>query len=52
MVAGTLLFSGTCYYAAFTNDQRYNRLAPVCNLKSYQKIMTLIMSHFRLAVLF
>lgn len=29
MTAGTILFSGTCYYASLTNDQRYNRLAPI-----------------------
>ncbi|CAG9804713.1 unnamed protein product [Chironomus riparius] len=28
MLAGMTLFSGTCYYAALTNDERYNRLAP------------------------
>lgn len=29
MSAGMILFSGTCYYAALTSDERYNRLAPV-----------------------
>ncbi|XP_070496018.1 transmembrane protein 256 homolog [Chironomus tepperi] len=29
MTSGMVLFSGTCYYAALTNDERYNRLAPI-----------------------
>lgn len=29
LAAGMFLFSGTCYYAALTNDERYNRLAPL-----------------------
>lgn len=29
MTTGVILFTGTCYYAAFTGDQRFNRLAPI-----------------------
>lgn len=29
MTTGVILFTGTCYYAALTGDQRFNRLAPI-----------------------
>lgn len=29
MTAGIVLFTGTCYYASLTGDQRFNRLAPL-----------------------
>ncbi|KAG5682419.1 hypothetical protein PVAND_011772 [Polypedilum vanderplanki] len=29
IATGMTLFSGTCYYAALTGDERYNRLAPL-----------------------
>ncbi|XP_014215191.1 transmembrane protein 256 homolog isoform X2 [Copidosoma floridanum] len=29
LIAGILLFSGTCYYYAFTGDKSYSRLTPV-----------------------
>lgn len=31
MLSGMLFFSGTCYWTAFTNDESYNRLAPLGN---------------------
>jgi len=29
MITGILLFSGTCYYYAFTGDKKYSRLTPI-----------------------